>query len=461
MREIRLIKGGTVVTAGETYQADVAIDGGRIVALGHSLDAPAGATIDARGAYVIPGGIDVHTHLDTFFGGTTSCDNYRSGTVAAAAGGTTSIIDYGLQAKGQRLTEVAESWVAKGKGNSVIDWGIHVMIGEMNDGVLADIGTLVEQGITSFKVFLAYKGAVMIDDWTLFRTLLRAKEVGALVMAHCENGDVLDVLVRQALAAGQTEPKYHASTRPEEAEAEATNRFLTLAGLAGVPAYVVHLSCAPALEEVRRAQARGQMVWAETCPQYLFTSQEDIEKPGFEGAKYVFSPPPRDKRNWEAIWSGLASGALATVASDHCPFRFADQKTLGSDNFSKIPNGGPGIEDRVGLLYHYGAVNGRLTLNRWVDVCSTQAAKIFGMFPRKGAIVVGADADLVVWDPKTERTLSAVTQKSAIDYHLYEGFKISGQARDVLVRGATVFENGEFVGEYGHGQFVKRNKVLS
>lgn len=459
VREIRLIRGGTIVTANETFQADIAIADGRIAAVGQNLDGPQDATIDARGTYVIPGGIDPHTHLDTFFGGTTTVDDFLSGSIAAAYGGTTCIIDFALQAKGQRLTEVADGWIAKIGDKPVSDWGIHVMVGEITDTTFDDMAALVERGITSFKVFLAYKGSVMIDDWTLFQTLRRAKEIGALVMAHCENGDVIDVLVKEAVRRGELGPKYHAYTRPAEVEAEATNRFLTLAGLVGVPAFVVHMSAAGAVEAIRRARERGQVAWAETCPQYLLTSLEDIEKPGFEGAKYVFSPPPRPKWMQDVLWEALASGVISTVGSDHCPFNFKEQKALGRENFALIPNGGPGIEERVGLLYHYGVVQGRITLNQWVNMCSTQIAKIFGLYPRKGTIAPGADADLVIWDPRVERTISARTHHSNVDYNLYEGFKVTGQARDVLVRGRTVIEEGQFTGERGYGRFLRRNRI--
>jgi dihydropyrimidinase len=452
-----VIRNGTVVSAADTYRADVLVDGERVTAIGtFPADIDADASIDAAGRLVLPGAIDVHTHLDMPFGGTMAADDFESGTVAAAHGGTTTVVDFAMQSKGQRLHDAWVAWARKAEGKAVIDYGFHMIVTDLNDQVEREMDDLVREGITSFKVFMAYKGALMLDDAGIFRLLLRSRENGALVSVHAENGDVIDVLVRRALAAGQTSPRYHALTRPAGAEAEATRRAIALAEMAGARIYIVHLSAAEALEAVSRARRRGARVLAETCPQYLFLSSDNYDEPGFDGAKYVMSPPLRAKETQGHLWRGLAAGDLQTVATDHCPFRMSDQKILGRDDFSKIPNGAPGIETRLSLLYDGGVRTGRISLNRFVDVTSTSPAKIFGLYPRKGTIAPGSDADLVVFDPEKRAVISAKTHHMKVDYNPYEGREVVGVAQTVLSRGRTIVEDGRFVGGKGCGLFLKR-----
>ncbi|HZG15220.1 MAG TPA: dihydropyrimidinase [Candidatus Bathyarchaeia archaeon] len=451
------IRGGTVVTASDTYQADVLIDGETIVAIGHGLDAQDAEVIDASGLYVFPGGIDPHTHLDMPFGGTVSSDDFETGTRAAAFGGTTSIIDFCMTQKGKSLQEAIATWHEKAKGKALIDYGFHLMIGEANDQVLEELESVVKnEGITSLKVFMAYKNTLQADDETLFKTLTRAKELGALVQVHAENGDVIDYLTRRAIANGHTEPIYHALTRPPEAEGEATGRAAALTALAGSQLYVVHVSCADAVRRIAEAREKGWDVYGETCPQYLTLDITALEKPDFEGAKYVWSPPLREAWNQDVLWHALKSGILQTVGSDHCPFRFAGQKELGRGDFTKIPNGGPIIEDRFGLLYSEGVHKGRISINQFVDVISTKVAKLFGLYPRKGTIAVGADADIVLFDPQGKRTISAATHHMNVDYNPFEGMELHGEVVSVLSRGAFVVREKQDVGQPGSGQFLHR-----
>jgi len=451
------IRGGTVVTASDTYQADVLIDGETIVAIGHGLDAQDAEVIDASGLYVFPGGIDPHTHLDMPFGGTVSSDDFETGTRAAAFGGTTSIIDFCMTQKGKTLREAIATWHEKARGKALIDYGFHLMIGEANDQVLEELESVVKnEGITSLKVFMAYKNTLQADDETLFKTLTRAKELGALVQVHAENGDVIDYLTRRALANGQTEPIYHALTRPPEAEGEATGRAAALTALAGSQLYVVHVSCADAVRRIAEAREKGWDVYGETCPQYLTLDITALEKPDFEGAKYVWSPPLREAWNQDILWNALKSGILQTVGSDHCPFRFAGQKELGRGDFTKIPNGGPIIEDRFGLLYSEGVHKGRISINQFVDVISTKVAKLFGLYPRKGTIAVGADADIVLFDPQGKRTISASMHHMNVDYNPFEGMELHGEVVSVLSRGSFVVREKQDVGQPGSGQFLRR-----
>ncbi|GAB4244350.1 MAG: dihydropyrimidinase [Thermoleophilia bacterium] len=451
-----IITNGTIVNAAGTCRADVLIKDGCIVALGTGLPAEGARVIDAAGAYVLPGGIDVHTHLDMPFGGTVSCDDFQTGTKAAAVGGTTALVDFAIQSKGDSLAGTLATWKAKAEGKAVIDYGFHVAVTDLNDDVLAEMPVMVEAGVSSFKLFMAYKGALMVDDATLLRTLQKAKECGALISVHAENGDVIDVLVKEYLAAGKNAPKYHAVTRPPQAEGEATGRAIFLAGLAGAPIYIVHLSCKEALDEVRAARDRGAPVFAETCPQYLALSIDKYEEPGFEGAKYVCSPPLRARSNWDELWAGLAAGDLQVVATDHCPFNFKGQKELGLGDFSKIPNGAPGIEHRLLLLHTLGVVGGRISMSRLVDVFSTAPAKLFGMYPQKGTVAPGSDADLVIFDPAAQGTISAAAQTQNVDYTPYEGMAVKGAVRTVLLRGEVIVENGAFVGAEAAGKYLYR-----
>jgi len=451
-----LIKNGTVVTATDQYRGDVLIEDEKISVIGASLDMHADTIIDAGGRYVLPGGIDVHTHLDMPFGGTTSADDFESGTIAAAFGGTTSIVDFAIQYRGQTLHHAWETWQKKAEKRAVIDYGFHMIVTDLNDRTEAEMDALVSQGVTSFKLFMAYPGVFMLDDGSIFKALLRTAKNGGTICMHAENGGVIDVLVQRALAEGKTAPKYHALTRPARAEAEATHRAIAMAEMADVPIYIVHLSSAEALEMVTEARDRGLPAYAETCPQYLFLSYENYEEPGFDGAKYVMSPPLRERAKQDQLWRGLAFGDLQAISTDHCPFCMKEQKELGRHDFSKIPNGAPGIETRMSLVYDGGVRSGRISLNRFVELTSTSPAKIFGLFPKKGTIAPGSDADIVLFDPNAEHVLSAKTHHMRVDYNPYEGRRIKGRVETVLSRGKVIIENGRFTGKAGAGNFLKR-----
>src|SRR5216684_2473174 len=378
-----LITGGTIVTAADTYRGDVLIDGDKVAAIGKSLKAPGAKRINATGKYVIPGGIDVHTHMELPFGGTMASDDFETGTTAAAFGGTTTIVDFAVQGFGEPLEKARDAWLKKARGKAVIDYGLHMIVRDVSDKVLREMGTMVEEGISSFKLFMAYPGVFQVDDGAIFKALVRSAEIGGLICMHAENGGVIDVLVKKALAAKHTAPKWHALTRPPEAEGEAAGRAFRLAEMAGgVPLYVVHLSSSQALEQVRLFRDRGLPAYAETCPQYLFLSYDNYEEPGFDGAKYVMSPPLRPKETQDRLWRGLAKNDLQVISTDHCPFCMKEQKELGKDDFSKIPNGAPGIETRLTLVHNGGVRKGRISLNRFVELCSTTPAKMFGLFPR-------------------------------------------------------------------------------
>ena len=452
-----LIAGGRVVTAVDDYEGDVLIEGDKIAAVFRKHTLTDVETIDAKGKLVIPGGIDVHTHLDMPFGGTTSADDFESGTIAAAHGGTTSVVDFAIQYRGQTLRHALDAWRAKADGKAAIDYGFHMIVTDLNDSVEREMDDLVREGVTSFKLFMAYPGVFMLDDASIFRALLRTRENGGTICMHAENGGVIDVLVKRALAEGKTAPKYHALTRPARAEAEATHRAIALAEMAGVPIYIVHLSAAEALEMVTEARDRGLPAYAETCPQYLFLSYDNYEEPGFDGAKYVMSPPLRPKETQDRLWRGLASNDLQAISTDHCPFCMKEQKELGRDDFSKIPNGAPGIETRMSLVHDGGVRSGKISWNRFVELTSTSPAKIFGLFPRKGTIAPGSDADLVVFDPNRKQTLSAKTLHMKVDYNPYEGREVTGVSETVLSRGKVIVENGKFTGRAGAGSFLKRS----
>ena len=398
---------------------------------------PADRVIDAAGKYVLPGGIDVHTHLDMPFGGTTSADDFESGTIAAAHGGTTTIVDFAIQYRGQTLHHAWETWMKKAEGKAAIDYGFHMIVTELTDQVELEMDALVRQGVTSFKLFMAYPGVFMLDDASIFKALLRTGKNGGTICMHAENGGVIDVLVKQALAEGKTAPKYHALTRPARAEAEATHRAIALAEIADVPIYIVHLSAAEALEMVTEARDRGLPAFAETCPQYLFLSYDNYEEPGFDGAKYVMSPPLRAQETQDRLWRGLAFNDLQAISTDHCPFCMKEQKVLGEGDFSKIPNGAPGIETRMSLVYDGGVRTGRISLNRFVELTSTSPAKIFGLFPRKGTIAPGSDADIVIFDPEKTMRLSVETLHMNVDYNPYEGREVTGVTDTVISRGRS------------------------
>ena len=452
-----IIKNGTVVTATDTYVADVAISNGKISALGNNLGEQNSAKIiDASGKLVLPGGIDVHTHLDMPFGGTTSADDFETGTRAAAFGGTTTLIDFAIQYKGQPLRQAFDTWMSKAASKAVCDYAFHCIVTDVSGGQLGEMNDLIHEGVTSFKLFMAYPGVFMLDDGSIFKALQTTSKNGGLICMHAENGSAIDVIVQQALAEGKKAPKYHALTRPTTAEAEAVGRAVALAEMAGAPIYIVHLSCNEALEKVREARDRGLPVYAETCPQYLYLSLENMDAPGFEGAKYVFTPPLREKWNQEKLWNGLKQDHLQVVSTDHCPFCFKEQKELGKDDFTKIPNGGPGVEHRMSLIYSGGVAGGRFSVNRFVELVSTTPSKLFGLYPRKGTIAVGSDADLVIFDPKRKHTISAKTHHMRVDYSMFEGITVTGMADVVMSRGKIVIEGDKFLGRVGGGEFLKR-----
>ena len=455
-----LITNGRIITATDDYVADIYCDKGVIQAIGRDLPShrfQANKTIEARGQYVIPGGIDVHTHLNMPFGGTTSADDFESGTIAAAFGGTTSIVDFAIQYRGQTMRHALDDWRKRADGKAVIDYGFHMIVTELEDAGLGEMDRLVrDEGITSFKLFMAYPGVFMVDDATIFRALRRTGDNGGLVCMHAENGGVIDELVKEALRKGETAPKYHALTRPPTAEGEATGRAIALSEMAGVPIYIVHLSAAHALEQVKQARDRGLPAYAETCPQYLFLSYDNYEEEGFNGAKYVMSPPLREKWHQDVLWKGLAKNDLQVISTDHCPFCMAEQKELGKNDFSRIPNGAPGIETRLTLVHDGGVRHGRISMNRFVELCSTTPARMFGLFPRKGTIAVGSDADIVVFDPNRKATLSVKTLHMKVDYNPYEGRTVQGSPTAVICGGEVIIDGEKFVGKKGGGRFLRR-----
>ena len=455
----KVIKGGAIVTASDTTVADIGIIGEKISTIGLDLPDEGAQVIEAKGRYVFPGCVDVHTHLDMPFGGTFSSDNYETGTAAAAWGGTTTLIDFAIQSRGKHLQEGLDAWHQKSQGKAFIDYSFHMIISDLPESRVEEMDRLVDQGVASFKLFMAYPGVFMVDDATMFRALLRTRENGGLICVHAENGGVIDVLVKQALAQGHTAPKYHALTRPMSAEAEATRRAIFLAELAGVPIYIVHLSAGDALDAVAQARDRGVPVFAETCPQYLFLSYDDYERPGFEGAKFVMSPPLRPKGNEERLWRGLNSNNLQVVSTDHCPFCFdkPQGKRLGEGDFSQIPNGAPGVETRLHLLYDGGVNQGRFSVNRMVDLLATTPARLFGLYPQKGTIAPGSDADLVIFDPDKKHRISHETTHMNVDYSPYEGREVTGAVESVLLRGKVILDKGAFAGRAGDGRFIKRS----
>jgi dihydropyrimidinase len=454
-----LIKGGRVITAADDYVADVFVEDERISLIGETLDVTADRVIDAAGKYVLPGGVDPHTHLDMPFGGTVTIDDVESGQTAAAFGGTTTHVDFIIQPKGSTFAEAIDEWRAKANGKQVIDMGYHMAVTDLKEGgTLEELATLPDQGITSYKLFMAYKGAIMVDDETLFRVMQVAAGTGALVMVHAEHGDAIDVLVREALERGETAPKYHALTRPPETEGEATNRAIQLARVAGCKLYVVHVSCAESVEPIQIAREKGWDVWGETCTQYFFVDYTFLERPNFEGAKYVYTPPPRDKANQDVLWTAVKNDVLSVVSTDHCAFLWDGQKSLGRDDFSKIPNGAPGLENRIQMIHEFGVRGRRITLNRMVELLSANPAKYFGLYPRKGTIAVGSDADILVFDPERRVTISSATDHSKSDYNLYEGTEVTGTPEVVLLRGNVLVEDGELVAQPGIGQYIARSR---
>jgi len=455
-----LFRGGTLVTATGTVRADLLVDGERIAAVGPHLPSDGATVVDAAGLYLLPGGIDVHTHLDMPLEVAgqeiATADDFYSGQVAAACGGTTTHLDFVIQPKGAKLREALDLWHAKAAGKAVIDYGFHMTIADPRPEVLREIAQLPEWGVTTVKVLMAYKGRLQVDDATLFAVLREAGRAGLLTMVHCENGDVIDILTREAVAAGNLAPRYHPLTRPAALEGEATSRAIALAAVAGAPLYIVHLTCDAALRQVRAARERRARVWAETCIQYFFFTAADLDRPNFEGAKFVCSPPFRTRDDQEALWGGVADGTLSVVSTDHAPFNFATQKVIGRADFTRIPNGVPAIEDRLLMLYHAGVNGGRISLSRFVEVTATAPARLFGLLPRKGTLAPGGDADIVLWDPHRERTLSARTHHMRVDYNLFEGTVVRGAPAGVWVRGRQVVDGERFVGRPGAGAFLPR-----
>ena len=452
-----LISNGTIVTADGSWPADVLVDGERIAQIGASLGGAVEVdeTIDAKGRYVIPGGIDVHTHMELPFGGTFAKDTFETGTRAAAFGGTTSIVDFAVQSRGKSLREGLDAWHAKAEGNAVADYGFHMIMSDVNDDTLGEMDQLVAEGVPDFKLFTAYPGVFYSDDGAIFRAMQQTGKNGGLIMMHAENGMAIDIVAADLVRDGKTDPLYHGIARYPTFEGEATNRVIRLAEAAQVPVYIVHLSARDALNAIRDARDRGSQAFAETCPQYLFLSLDDMGN-GFEGAKYVCSPPLRTADHQDELWTGLIKDDLQVVSTDHCPFDFDDQKELGRGDFRKIPNGLPGVEDRLDLLHDGGVIGGRLTKERWVEITSTAPAKLFGMYPAKGAVAVGSDADLVIYDPNRKHTISAKTHHMNVDYSCYEGREVQGGSDIVLSRGSVIVRDGEFTGRKGAGKFIKR-----
>ncbi|OAT86480.1 dihydropyrimidinase [Desulfotomaculum copahuensis] len=452
-----LLSGGTVVTAADCYRADVLMEDGRIVAVGERIGRPEDEVLSVDGCFLFPGGIDPHTHFDLPVSGTVTADDFASGTRAALLGGTTTIIDFATQFAGESLQQALDNWHARAAGKCYTDYAFHMAITDWTDRTAGEMSRLVaEAGVSSFKFYMAYKGTLQVDDGVLLQALTAAKSAGALICLHCENGDMIQALVDRALAAGHVSPRYHALTRPPVVEQEATERALVLAGLAGAPVYIVHLTCGGALRAVVEARLRGVEVYAETCPQYLLLDENCYQKEGFEGAKYVMSPPLRFREEQQVLWSGLESGLVDTVATDHCSFNFKGQKELGLTDFSRIPGGIPGVENRMGLLYTYGVATGRISLHRFVDLTSTRAARLFGLYPRKGTIAVGSDADIVVWDPRGGATITAGTQQQRVDYTPYEGFEQKGRPVHVFLRGRQVVKDGRLCDGRPRGEYLPR-----
>ena len=458
-----LIKNGTVVSATGRAPIDVLIDGERIVAMlepgsviADSISAD--QTIDAAGKYVVPGGVDAHTHMEMPFGGTQASDTFETGTRAAAWGGTTTIVDFAIQRTGERIQDGFDAWQEKAAGNCAIDYGFHMIVGGVDDDALKAMESLIDEGVSSFKLFMAYPGVFYSDDGKILQAMQKATEIGGLIMMHAENGIAIDVLVAQALARGETDPVFHGLTRPKELGAEAANRAIMLAKVARSPLYIVHLSASEALYAVAAARNAGANVFAETCPQYLYLNLEDhLGAPGFAGAGYVCSTPLRSKHesHQKDLWQGLRTNDLSVVSTDHCPFCMKEQKELGIGNFAKIPNGIGSVEHRMDLMYQ-GVMAGELTLERWVELCSTTPARMFGLYGRKGVLAPGADADVVIYDPKARQTLGVATHHMNLDYSAYEGITIDGAVDTVISRGTVIKDARGFHGTTGHGRYLKR-----
>lgn len=453
-----LFAGGSIVGDQGVTRADLLVDGETIAAIAPDLPRGGEHVVDVSGRYLLPGGIDVHTHLDMPLDGISSTDDFFTGQMAAACGGTTSHIDFVIQFRGGTLRQALDAWHQRADGKACIDYGFHMTIADPRPEVLQEISRLPDWGISSVKVLMAYRGRLQLDDAQILAVMRQAAGHGLLTLVHAENGDVIDLLIREAVAAGHREPRYHALTRPAVLEGEATGRAIAIAEVAGAPVYIVHLTCERALEQVRAAQQRGGHVWAETCVQYLFHTADDLDRPNFEGAKFVCSPPFRTSQDQAALWQGLADGTLSVVSTDHCPWNFAREKQLGRDDFTKIPNGVPAIEDRLLLVHHRGVNGGAISLPRFVELTATAPARLFGLYPKKGTLEVGSDADIVVWDPDVVRTISALTHHMRVDYNLFEGIAVRGAPTAVWIRGTQVVDGKTFTGQAGFGQYLARSR---
>jgi dihydropyrimidinase len=458
-----ILQGGTVVTAEKTLKADVLIEDGRISAMGENLEAANHKVLDVEGNFIFPGGIDPHTHFDLDVGSTVTADDFASGTKAALMGGTTTIIDFATQDKGKILKDAVKVWHDKADNKSYCNYGFHMAITDWNKTTAIEMEDMKREGITSFKLYMAYKNTLQVDDDAIYEALERSKEVGALIGFHCENGDIIDLLVKRAVSKGNTAPKYHPLSRPAGLEKEAIARVSNIAKMVDAPVYVVHLSSKEGLEAVKEARSKGVQIFAETCPQYLLLNDkcyEETKEDEFNGAKYVMSPPLRKEADRDALWKGLINGDINTTATDHCSFNYKGQKELGRGNFSKIPNGGPGVEHRIALLYTYGVEEGKMSLNKFVEITAEKSAKLFGMYPQKGTIAEGSDADIVVWDPSYKGEITAKDQYQNVDYTPYEGFAQKGRVKHVFLNGELVVENGSLVEDMPKGKYVYRNTMI-
>ncbi|MGH7179755.1 MAG: dihydropyrimidinase [Tepidisphaeraceae bacterium] len=452
-----LIKNGRIITATDDYVGEVFIDGETVAMVGKSLPVKADRTLDASNKLVIPGAIDPHVHMELPFGGTVSSDDFKTGTIAAAFGGTTTIIDFAIQYKGKTFAQTLDDWDAKAEGKCAIDYSYHLAVTEYEPRHAPEFRKVVDRGITTFKIFLAYPGVFMIDDTTMFRVMQSAGEAGGMTLVHAENGIAIQQMIENLVAAGKMDPKHHAQSRPPTMQADGVARALRVGEVAQAPVFIVHVSCEAAMNEIVRSRDEGNASYGETCTQYLFLDESYYDRPNFEGAKYVFTPPLVHKDNIEPLWKGLRLGYLQEVSTDHCPFHFKGQKELGKGDFRKIPNGGPGVEDRLSLVFD-GAMKRGLSPNKWVEFCSTASAKMFGMFPKKGTIAPGSDADIVIFDHNKQRTISAKTHHMNCDYSLFEGMNIKGMPQTVLSRGRVIIEDGQYKGKPGEGQFIKRGR---
>lgn len=457
-----VLKGGRIVTAVDDYYSDVRIEGEKIVSIGNDLAKPSDEIISVQGCYILPGGIDTHTHFDLDVGSTVTADDFQSGTKAALVGGTTTILDYACQNKGETLKEALRNQHKKSEGICFCDYGFHMGVTDWNDEISDEMEDMIKEGVTSFKMYMAYKKTLQVDDGIIFKALKRSREINALIGFHCENGDLVDTLISEARQNDNKTPYYHPLTRPVEIEREAITRLLNIAEITDTPVYIVHLSSGQGLQSILDAKKRGVKVYVETCPQYLLLDDScygEKDSSSFEGAKYVISPPLRKQYDQELLWSGIKSGEIITIGTDHCSFNYKGQKEIGIEDFSKIPNGAPGVEHRIGLIYTYGVLGGRISLNEMVALTSTNAAKLFGIFPQKGTIAVGSDSDIIVWDPSFTSNISAKNQIQNVDYTPYEGFKQQGRVLHAFLRGNKAISNGELIIDKPIGRYLHRKAV--